>query len=183
MSGGTGTAQRRPILRGRPYLTGGRRAGGRPAPRQLVSGAGPAIQLASGTSSLDLGALDSSPGCARDYARAVLSTWEVDADVIDTAQLLVSELITNAVQATQRLGLDVPSSVGLRLTDRGRHVLIEVADANPNGPDPQDPEADAEHGRGLLLVDTLAVEWGYYETDAPGKVVWAKVTCDPAVVP
>jgi anti-sigma regulatory factor (Ser/Thr protein kinase) len=142
-----------------------------------VTGAGPVIQRASETTSLVLGALDTSPGCARDHARAVLMAWEVHPEVMDTVHLLVSELVTNAVQATQRLALDVPASVCLRLTDRGHHILIEVADTSPSGPDPQDPEADADCGRGLVLVDTLAAEWGTYELETPGKVVWAKVTC------
>lgn len=176
MSGGTGTAQRQTITGGRPYVTGERCL----APRQ--TGAGPAIQLAAGSTSLDLGALDSSPGCARDHARAVLETWEVHPDVIDTAQLLISEMVTNAVQATQELALVVPGTVRLRLTHRGRHILIEVDDPDTRAPDPQAPAVDAENGRGLLLVETLSADWGAYPRGPSGKTVWAKVACDPAVL-
>lgn len=144
-----------------------------------MTSTGPAIQFTDGTTSLNLGALNSSPGCARDYAHAVLSTWGVRRDVIETVKLLVSELVTNAVQATQRLHLIVPGSVTVRLTGRGRHILIEVADPATSGPARLAPEADAEQGRGLLLVDTLAVEWGAYPLEQSGKVVWAKVTRDP----
>jgi anti-sigma regulatory factor (Ser/Thr protein kinase) len=178
MSGGIGTAQRQTITGGRPYVTGGHR----PAPR-LVTGAGPAIQLIPRSTILDLGALDSSSGCARGDARAVLETWHVHPDVIGTAQLVISELVTNAVQATQELALTVPGSVRLRLTNRGRHILIEVDDPDACEPDPQAPAVGAERGRGLLLVETLSANWGTYLRGPAGKTVWAKVTCDPAAAP
>lgn len=69
------------------------------------------------------------------------------------------------------------------VSDRAR-VVILAWDASPLPPVPADPRADAENGRGLLLVDAISERWGWYvpgeqpSADAPGqhgKVVWAVV--------
>ena len=54
-------------------------------------------------------------------------------------------------------------------------VLVQVWDANPRQPQPADPGAEAEHGRGLLLVEALSAGWGSFTVPGwPGKVVWAR---------
>jgi anti-sigma regulatory factor (Ser/Thr protein kinase) len=142
---------------------------------------------------LELGALPGAVPCARLHARQVLWEWRLS-DLNEAAELVVSELVTNAVQASveaARPGLDdseparVPA-VWLWLTSDGRQVVVEVGDGSPRPPVPADPERDEEGGRGLLLVETLSQAWGYYfpadEPDADGakkaaqKIVWALFT-------
>ena len=132
---------------------------------------------------LELGALPTAPACARNHTHAVLKEWGLgDPDFIATAELLVSELVTNAYEATVRRQLDTP--IALRLSSNDRQILIEVWDADPTPP--QSPTLDgdglpspaAESGRGLFLIAALSERWGCYRRNAKaggGKVVWAEV--------
>jgi hypothetical protein len=129
---------------------------------------------------LELGALPSAVPCARLHARHVLWDWGVSS-LIDSTELLVSEIITNAVHISREM--DLPAVRLWLLCDRAR-VVVLAWDPSPLPPLPADPRADAESGRGLLLVDAISERWGWYfpgkqpGTDAPGqrgKVVWAVV--------
>jgi DNA-binding NarL/FixJ family response regulator len=109
----------------------------------------------------------SSAGHARRFVDEVLSRWAC-ASVLDDVQLLVSELVTNAVV---HAGSEVEVAVRL-LSDS---VRIEVVDRAPTQPlTPSSPSDDAESGRGLLLVETLASAWGVEPMDE-GKAVWFEV--------
>src|SRR5277367_682374 len=93
-------------------------------------------------------AATSSVGQARRFVLAQLpgaSDGEADALV-----LMLSELATNAVQhaATE-------FEVGVRVAPDGHLVRVEVTDAAPSFPTPQEEIADAPHGRGLQIVQTL----------------------------
>ncbi len=55
-----------------------------------------------------------------------------------------------------------------------RQVVVFVWDASLRPPAPADPGADAENGRGLLLVEALSERWGHFGYDG-GKVVWARL--------
>ena len=58
-------------------------------------------------------------------------------------------------------------------SDRER-VLVEFLDGNDQMPERQEPELDAEHGRGLLIVESLSAKFGVYRPErGGGKVVWA----------
>jgi anti-sigma regulatory factor (Ser/Thr protein kinase) len=84
------------------------------------------------------------------------------------AVLVVSELLGNAVRYGQR-----PVTCAV-LVD-GDDLLIEVEDANPDGPAPVNAvDAGAEGGRGLHLVAAVSRRWGWTPT-AAGKRVWARV--------
>jgi len=124
---------------------------------------------------LDLGAFDTAVPCARGHARNVLHDWGVRGDAADTVELVVSELMTNALQATICLDLRIPASVRLRLVADRPYILVEVADAAPAPPALQHPEAAAEHGRGLMIVESVCAQWGTYPVAGAGKVVWARV--------
>ncbi len=126
--------------------------------------------------SLQLGALPSAVPCARLHARHLLREWELDS-LIETTELLTSELVTNAVQAMA--GQEDQSAVGLRLSTDHVRVLIEVWDADPRPLAPRYPGKDeapapeAEGGRGLFLVSVLSTCWGWRPTQEPaGKVLW-----------
>ena len=128
---------------------------------------------------LELRAWPVSVRTARTHALGMLNEWCLAA-LSDTVELLVSEIATNAVRASARVarrrgGGQLP--MRLWLTSDRRSVLIQVWDADRHQPIPQDLGPDAECGRGLLLVQTLSAQWGYYAPDGPGtpggKIVWA----------
>ncbi len=132
---------------------------------------------------LELGALPTAVPCARLHARQVLWEWRLGA-LREVAELVVSELVTNAIQATAERELLAP--VRLRLSSDGSRALVEVWDADPRPPQPRPMEVDgvpdlvAESGRGLLLVATLSTRWGWYpERQCGGKVVWSELTAAP----
>jgi hypothetical protein len=100
----------------------------------------------------------------------------------DTAELLVSEITTNAVRASTHIAHQqhetgrAPRAPLMRLwlTSNRHSVLIQVWDDDHHRPVRQDVELDAEGGRGLLLVETLSTKWGCYTPDGhDGKIVWA----------
>ena len=107
----------------------------------------------------------STPARARRLARAVLAGWGL-AKYADTAELLVSELVTNAVTHATR-----PISLRLLRTDT---LLCEVSDDDPRAPVMHQPEPFAASGRGLYLVSKLAARWGVSRIPT-GKVVWFKL--------
>jgi anti-sigma regulatory factor (Ser/Thr protein kinase) len=120
---------------------------------------------------LELGALPSAVPCARLHARQVLWEWGIG-NLGDSAELLVTELITNAVRASREAGR--VSAVRLWLLSDSAQVLILVWDSSPRPPVRTDAGDEAEHGRGLMLVDALSEQWGWYSReDSDGKVVWA----------
>lgn len=133
---------------------------------------------------LEFGALPAAVACARLHARNLLWEWGLDWLAAD-AELLVAELMTNAVTATAARGA---AAVCLRLSSDGTRVLIEVWDPAPWPPTPagrgQDgrPALRAETGRGLFLVTALSTRWDWYLTKEPdGKVVWCELeTLAPA---
>jgi anti-sigma regulatory factor (Ser/Thr protein kinase) len=97
------------------------------------------------------------------------------ADLAADCELIVAELVTNAIQAGQRLsGGAVPLPVRLRLTGRPRAVQVKVWDSSDDLPEPgRDRPGDEPGGWGLVLVAALAVRWGTYRTVGGGKCVWA----------
>lgn len=121
---------------------------------------------------------DSSPRWAREFSvRFLRPARGLPDDVTDAALIIVSELVTNAVDAGRRL--DRLSTVGLSLRLFPGYLLAEVADSSPETPFLVE-EADvlSEHGRGLQLVDALTDgRWGWFRWHAsPGrKVVWARL--------
>jgi anti-sigma regulatory factor (Ser/Thr protein kinase) len=145
------------------------------------SGVGPAFhpgEPAPPLRSYELGALPTAVPCARLHARHVLREWGLNGLAPDS-ELLVSELVTNAVTATA--GHD-QAAVRLRLSGDRTRVLIEVWDADPRPPAPKDigqneaPDPQEEGGRGLFLVAALSARWDWYPTREPaGKVVWCEV--------
>ncbi|MFJ3954506.1 ATP-binding protein [Streptomyces libani] len=111
---------------------------------------------------------------ARNALRQDLQIWGVEGELADSAELLLSELVTNAVQAQASAGPEV--GVGFAWAD-GR-LRLEVRDASDGLPVMNDAKEDEECGRGLVLVDVLASGWGVGR-DGTGKTVWAELAvCD-----
>jgi anti-sigma regulatory factor (Ser/Thr protein kinase) len=131
---------------------------------------------------LELGPLPGAVPCARLHTRLVLTEWDL-AGLIESAEIVVSELITNAVAATRRLGWMPPPPVRMWLLADATRVLIAVWDANPRLPARSEVDELTESGRGLLLVESLATHWDAYLTSHyGGKVVRARCAIShPAV--
>ena len=132
---------------------------------------------------LELGALPTAVPCARLHARQLLLEWGLNGLAAST-ELLVSELVTNAVKATA--GNDDQSAICLRLSGDNARVLIEVWDADPQPPVLKDlgedatPDPHEEGGRGLCLIAALSTRWAWYLTEKPtGKVVWCELSAEP----
>lgn len=130
-------------------------------------------------SCLDLVTLPSAPFWARRQTRAVLRSWRIWPEIIDTAELLVSELVTNSVKFTgpkpARPGLaelEGVKCISLILRYLAGQLIIEVSDPDPRPPVIAEADDDAEGGRGLMLVQALSKEWDYYLPPSGGKVVY-----------
>jgi anti-sigma regulatory factor (Ser/Thr protein kinase) len=111
------------------------------------------------------------PGSAsagRKLVRISLSVWGLD-DLADDAALIVSELVSNAVQHARRSSIRLTVE---RPTDSS--VRIGVVDFSQVLPSQRVADPDGEHGRGLLLVEALAEDWGT-EPLPWGKRVWAEL--------
>ncbi|MFI5802459.1 SpoIIE family protein phosphatase [Streptomyces sp. NPDC051561] len=103
-----------------------------------------------------------SVGRARELARAQLVSWDLE-DLVDTTELLVSELVTNALRYGE-------GEVRLRLL-RDRTLVCEVWDAGHVQPRRRRARDTDEGGRGLQLVGLLSAAWGARRTPR-GKTVW-----------
>jgi anti-sigma regulatory factor (Ser/Thr protein kinase) len=124
---------------------------------------------------LELGALAGAVPSARLHARLVLLEWGLAA-LGDSLELVVSELVTNGVRASRATGHD---AVRMWLVSDLGQLVVFVWDASPQPPSQAaDPGADAENGRGLLLVEALSERWGHFSYDG-AKVVWALLEADP----
>ena len=106
--------------------------------------------------------------CSEQLHRHLGATSEARA-VADSAQLVVSELITNAVNANC-------SRTGLTLSCEGDSLRIAVLDDGRGTPAIVSPDERDEHGRGLAIVDAVAADWGVVSHSDDGKQVWAELT-------
>ncbi len=105
---------------------------------------------------------------ARVMIRDPLKRWGLE-DLIDTSELLVSELVTNAIKYAN-------GEVLLRLILEPDSLVCEVHDSSPALPRVLQVDKDAENGRGLHVVSQMSSRWGARRT-LTGKVVW----CEQAV--
>lgn len=112
-----------------------------------------------------LAASATSPRAARRFARQALSGHHED--VVDVVELLLTELVTNAV-------LHANSRTAVSLQVFPDRVHVEVVDGATRAGRPQHPTPDSESGRGMELVDALASSWGTTAL-ADGKIVWFDV--------
>lgn len=106
------------------------------------------------------------PRRLRRLVRASLIHWRRP-DLVETAELLLTELATNALRHAH--GPDI----GVRVQLQDDHLVIEVRDGSPLVPVPRCAGPDDENGRGLLLVEALADAWG---VSADGTTTWCTVS-------
>ena len=145
-------------------------AAGHPPGLGAAAGAGPEQAAAERRFRFELAAHPGSPAQARRLTRARLTRWSVCEDTCDTATLVISELVTNALVHT------ASSHIVCELHDGDDLVRIAVRDQGrapgETGPAPQ--RCEEEHGRGLLIIDALCDAWGAHE-HGPGLLVWAEL--------
>jgi anti-sigma regulatory factor (Ser/Thr protein kinase) len=109
---------------------------------------------------------------ARSFTSELLAQWGLDT-YLDSARLLVSELVANAV-------LHARGPTALELTHHGDVLRVAVADAGEGMPDLQVMDFGSEGGRGLHIVSALSSAWGVDSLDDGGKLIWAEL--DPVAV-
>jgi anti-sigma regulatory factor (Ser/Thr protein kinase) len=126
--------------------------------------------------------MPSAPFWARRHTEAVMRAWRLRAEDIETAQLLVSELVTNSVKHAGGLGggtsydeLAEVEAISLTLRYHERRLIIEVYDSDPAPPVLTEPAPDSESGHGLVLVRALSKEWNYYLPPSGGKTVYCLI--------
>ncbi|MGW3420359.1 PAS domain S-box protein [Streptomyces phaeochromogenes] len=111
----------------------------------------------------DLPAVPESVPEGRAFLTKALTSWDCTTTA-DDARLLLSEILTNAVQHAQ-------GPLGLHLCRTATELTVEVSDHSPHLPQPRLAAEDEESGRGLILVRALADTWGVRPTDE-GKTTW-----------
>ena len=109
---------------------------------------------------------------ARRFAAQALADEPVD--VVDAAELIITELMTNAA-------LHGRGPVILRIRGAGTRVRVEVQDTGAGLPMIPAQSTDAMTGRGLRLVAALSASWGVVPVGGGGKVVWAELAPDGGV--
>jgi len=151
-----------------------------PAPGSAWQPVRPGLPRPLDAGSVALVTLPTSPFWARRYTRMFLNSCRgIDEGITETAELLASELVTNAVRFARDPGRAPQDSksvdasvISLSLRHFRGSLLIEVYDADDNPPVLSAPGDYAESGRGLVLVNALSKEWSYFFPPGGGKVVY-----------
>ena len=107
------------------------------------------------------------PSQARRFVASVLREWELD-ELVDPANLVVSELATNAV-------VHARSGFTVSLTHDGPVIRIAVGDGASSVPQRAAGGAGVPRGRGLPIIEAVAARWGHFALDR-GKLVWAELS-------
>jgi anti-sigma regulatory factor (Ser/Thr protein kinase) len=104
---------------------------------------------------------------ARGFVTSTLTEWGVTG-VLEPAALLTSELVTNAV-------VHARSDIELVMRCEDGRVRIEVVDRCEDPPVRRSATPEQTSGRGLALVDALALSWGVNPLPEAGKSIWFEV--------
>ena len=123
-----------------------------------------AAQLAA---ACELTARPESAKVARDFTRMTLREWRM-ARLSDVAELVVSELVTNALRHGLLSARWMPGEhpIRLRLLRQLPYLMCMVTDPDTTGPARIDSHSGAESGRGLQVVEACSVRWGWQRLDA-----------------
>jgi anti-sigma regulatory factor (Ser/Thr protein kinase) len=138
-----------------------------PRPNRPTRPAGQSLPMSQHQCRIPLMADLAAPAGARDVVEDAIRAWRVPVDA-DVAVLLTSELVTNAVtHATPAAETFVLLTIACDATG----LRVDVHDGSGDLPVLDEAAAEAECGRGLLLVTSLSAEWGFYRTPT-GKAVY-----------
>jgi len=110
---------------------------------------------------------------ARRFVADTLSTWQAHQDR-ETAVLLVSELVSNAV-------VHARTDITITIRNDGALLTVEVQDGSDQLPDRHDAAPTATSGRGLAMVDRMAQDWGVRRLPGDGKVTWFTLVAEESV--
>ena len=111
---------------------------------------------------------------ARALLRLQLTDWKITGEVADTAELLLSELVTNSIRHART---PPGREIGVRLATYDGRLRVEIADASDRRPQPREAAPEDEGGRGLALVQSLAERWGCCpRLHGIGKATWAELS-------
>lgn len=105
---------------------------------------------------------------ARRFVRQTLAGWGAADELVGTATLVVSELVTNAV-------LYGYGTATLQLRREPDAVLVEVSDRSAAMPATRPTHDESEIGRGLHIIEAVCTDWGVRPEAAGGKVVWCRL--------
>ena len=106
-------------------------------------------------------------GIAREHLTPVLAEWDLGGEAGEPTLLVVTELLSNAIDHAQ-------APITLTVSSSGESVRVEVHDSAPGPPQLQPFNPLARRGRGLQVVEALSTRWGWTE-ERVGKTVWADV--------
>ncbi|MEV6587758.1 ATP-binding protein [Streptomyces acidicola] len=116
------------------------------------------------------------PGIVRAHVRTVLTRYQAEPTVLDNAQLVASELVTNSLAGTR----STRDPIAVRLIRADGRLRLSVWDSSSCPPrESPRPGLDEEGGRGLWLTRACADEWGHFlvvngRRGGGGKEVWAE---------
>lgn len=96
-------------------------------------------------------------------------------ELIDDCVIVVSELVTNAINAGS-------TEIGLNIVVHRDHIRIETDDTAPGHPQPRSANPDDNHGRGLRVITHLSRDWGV-DSSTHGKRVWADIAIPAGLSP
>jgi anti-sigma regulatory factor (Ser/Thr protein kinase) len=143
---------------------------------------------AQGITSVPLAATPAAVSCSRRLVRLTLNRWGLAA-LVEDAELVMSELVTNSVKATGLMGIGPRwpdlgdlATIQVRVLLFQTGIIVEVWDRDPAAPIRHDAASDEEGGRGLAIVAALCKRWDYGPLSCGGKVVWAELEIPPAML-
>jgi serine/threonine-protein kinase RsbW len=130
--------------------------------------------MAARTAHVDLSHGVDAPRTGRRFVMSVLADWRISGAAVERAQLLVSELVSNAVMYGSG-----PIRLEVREVSRGHSVRVEVCNQGGGQPRLRHAAPQDISGRGLQLVDDLSREWGSATVNGETSV-WFEVQADAA---
>jgi hypothetical protein len=141
----------------------------------LLSRQGPAVREAPRRTMMTVAQAEPERiAAARQHMRQLLHDW-VDGDQVDSAVLMLSEMVTNVLIHTDGDALIVAE---VTCHEAGRRMRVEVSDGSDELPHKRHPGEMASSGRGLVLMEMLAHAWGV-DPRGEGKSIWFELTEPP----